>query len=68
MLNDHEARCPYCYQEQNDSYEWIDRAKSNEIIVACDFCDEEFVLSVDVTVHYYTNKLETLKDKKRGSV
>jgi len=49
-----EAVCPYCLEEQSDSWEFNDWVERHE----CGSCDKPFSISRNVTINYSTTKLQ----------
>jgi len=52
MINDDNFLCPYCGDEQFDSWEWQDSGESK-----CEECGEEFFFEKDFSVTYNTEKM-----------
>ncbi len=55
----HEAVCPWCGYEHSDSWEYDDGGT-----YCCDNCDNNFELSREITVMYYTAKVGEDEHKK----
>ncbi len=51
-----EVVCPYCGQEESDSWEFSDSGSQK-----CSGCDKEFIFTRNVSVSYSTEKLCTCK-------
>jgi transcription elongation factor Elf1 len=54
--------CPHCGYPACDAWEYLDGDET--CTVQCDMCDEEFLLSQEVTVVYSTHIIVDNKSKK----
>jgi hypothetical protein len=49
-----EVVCPYCLEEQSESWEFPDWVESHD----CHSCDKKFSIYRNVTINYSTHKLQ----------
>lgn len=57
-FNDDAIECPYCNHMMTDGlYEYFNDLEEDGILIECDACEKEFVVSRSVTFYYRATQI-----------
>lgn len=63
-------RCPYCYHEFGNSWEYFDedfKSDDDTTTFNCEECGKDFQCTLDITYHYECEKIEDeTENNKQG--